>query len=90
MDQGARRAGAAVSDVRDPDIIRQEIAETRHELGDAVEELAAKTDVKARAREKLGELKRAAAELPQRAREHPGVTVAVAATVLLLAVLRSH
>lgn len=73
--------------VRDPDIIRQEIAETRQELGDAVEELAAKTNVKARAREKLTELRSAAAALPQHARRHPGVAVAVVAAVLATVVL---
>jgi phage shock protein A len=76
-----------VSDIRDPDIIRQEIAETREELGEAVEELAAKTDVKARAQEKLTKLRHSAAQLPQRAREHPAVTVGVAATAILLVVV---
>ena len=76
-----------MSGVRDPDIIRQDIAETRQELGEAVEELAAKTDVKARAREKLTDLQHAAGALPQRAREHPGATVAVAASVIALVVL---
>lgn len=76
-----------MSDIRDPDTIRQEIAETRHELGEAVEELAAKTDVKARAREKFNELRHAAAQLPDRARERPGVTVAAAATAIVLVVL---
>lgn len=88
MDQGARRTRAAVS-VRDPDTIRQEIAETRQELGEAVEELAAKTDFKARTREKLTELRHAAAQLPDRARERPAVTVAVAATsIVLIALVR--
>ena len=72
---------------RDPDTIRQEIAETREELGEAVEELAAKTDFKARAREKLTELRHAAAQLPDRARERPAATVAVAATATVLVVL---
>jgi phage shock protein A len=76
-----------VSGVRDPDIIRQEIAETRHELGEAVEELAAKTDVKARAREKLTGLQQAAGTLPERAREHPGATVAVTASAIAVVVL---
>ncbi len=73
--------------VRDPDTIRQEIAETRQELGEAVEELAAKTDVKARGREKLTELRHAAAQLPGRARERPAVAVALAATTIVLIVL---
>ena len=75
-----------MSDVRDPDIIRHEIEETRHELGEAVEELAAKTDVKSRAREKLDELKN---EAPKWVREHPAVVAAVAATVLVIVVRRS-
>ena len=73
--------------VRDPDTIRQEITETRQELGEAVEELAAKTDVKARAREKLTDLQRVAGRLPQRARKHPGPTLGVVASVVALIVL---
>ena len=40
--------------------LRAEIEDTREELGDTVEALAAKTDVKTRAREKADELKRSA------------------------------
>lgn len=69
-----------MSDVRDPDTIRREIAQTREELGAAVEELAAKTDVKARAREKLDALK-------QSARAHPLPVVAFAVTVVVLVVV---
>ena len=93
MDQGPRGARAAVSeraavsDIRDPDIIRQEIAETRQELGAAVEELAAKTDVKARARQKLTALRHAAAQLPERARERPAVAFSVAAAAIALIVV---
>ena len=76
-----------MSDIRDPDIIRQEIAETRQELGEAVEELAAKMDVNARAREKLTELRQAAAGLPERARERPGIAVGVAAAAIALIVV---
>jgi phage shock protein A len=86
VDQSSRGARTAVS-IRDPDTIRQEIAETREELGDAVEELAAKTDVKARMREQLTELRHSAAQLPDRARERPAVTVAVATTAIALIVL---
>jgi phage shock protein A len=75
-----------VSDTRNPDVIRQEIAETREELGEAVEELAAKTNVKARAREKLTEVRNTAAQLPERARERPAVTVAAVATAIALVV----
>jgi len=38
----------------DPEALRAEIAQTRADLGDTVEALAAKTDVKARARETAG------------------------------------
>jgi hypothetical protein len=41
-----------MSTARDPEQIREEIEETRRELGDTVEALAAKADVKALAREK--------------------------------------
>jgi ElaB/YqjD/DUF883 family membrane-anchored ribosome-binding protein len=40
-----------------PDEIRAEIQETREELGDTVEALAAKTDVKAQARQRVEEVK---------------------------------
>jgi hypothetical protein len=70
-----------VSDLRDPEIIRHEIAETRNELGEAVEQLAAKTNVKARVREKT-------ATLAQKAREHPGAAAAAGVTLLALLLLR--
>lgn len=73
--------------VRDPDLIRQEIEQTRHELGEAVEELAAKTDVKARAQEKLKETRSSAAQLPTKARERPAVALAVVAGATLVAVV---
>ncbi|MBV9049320.1 MAG: DUF3618 domain-containing protein, partial [Solirubrobacterales bacterium] len=37
MDQGSRQAGPAIADMRDPEIIKQEIEQTRHELGELVE-----------------------------------------------------
>jgi hypothetical protein len=40
-----------------PDTLRAEIDETRRDLGDTVEALAAKTDVKARASDRVDELK---------------------------------
>jgi Protein of unknown function (DUF3618) len=46
--------------------LRVEIEETREELGDTVEALAAKTDVKTRARERADELKRTAEQKKQR------------------------
>jgi hypothetical protein len=41
----------------EPDAIRQEIAATRQRMGDTVEALAYKTDFKARAREKIAEVR---------------------------------
>jgi chromosome segregation ATPase len=45
---------------RGPEEIREEIEQTREELGETVEALAAKTDVKAQARSRIEELKRRA------------------------------
>ncbi|WP_333773471.1 DUF3618 domain-containing protein [Streptomyces sp. IBSBF 3136] len=44
-----------------PEELREQIENTRHELGDTVQALAAKTDVKARAQEKAAEIKDQAA-----------------------------
>jgi hypothetical protein len=68
-----------VTGPRDPAVIREEIVETREELGEAVEALAAKANVKARAREKLG-------HASNRARERPTMAIAVAAGFLVVAV----
>ena len=58
MDQDTRTAGPPVDDEpRTPEQIRAEIEQTREEVGDTVEALAAKTDVKARARDRVDELK---------------------------------
>jgi ElaB/YqjD/DUF883 family membrane-anchored ribosome-binding protein len=57
----------------DPQALRAEIERTRHELGETVAALAEKTDVKARAREKVAEVRHAVderrAELMSRARQ---------------------
>jgi hypothetical protein len=45
---------------KSPEQLRAEIQETREDLGDTVEALAAKTDVKRRARERADELKSSA------------------------------
>ena len=45
---------------KSPEQLRAEIEETREDLGDTVEALAAKTDVKTRARERAEEMKRSA------------------------------
>jgi Protein of unknown function (DUF3618) len=61
VDQDPRTAGAAVSageaGERTPEEIQADIERTREELGDTVEALAAKTDVKARAHERVEEIK---------------------------------
>ena len=67
MDQDERAEGAAVSasaagpdpaqETRSPDEIRADIEQTREEVGDTVEALAAKSDVKAQARGKVDEIK---------------------------------
>ena len=46
-----------MSTAKDPEQIQREIEETRRELGDTVEALAAKADVKALAHEKIGRAK---------------------------------
>jgi len=45
-----------------PEELRREIAQTREELGETAAALAGKTDVKARAREKVEDLKQTAAQ----------------------------
>ena len=50
--QGAGRS-QQVSEARDADAIREEIESTRKDLGDTVEALSAKTDVKAQAKRKV-------------------------------------
>jgi Protein of unknown function (DUF3618) len=59
QDKGQERT--AVED-RTPEQLRQDIEQTRTDLGDTVAALAAKTDVKARAKEKVDEIKHATAE----------------------------
>ena len=64
MDQDERAEGAAMStadntqETRSPEEIRADIDQTREEVGDTVEALAAKTDVKAQARARVEEIKR--------------------------------
>ncbi|WP_134041886.1 DUF3618 domain-containing protein [Streptomyces bluensis] len=73
MPQPPRSAGA-----KGPDELRQQIAMTRHQLGDTVEELVAKTDVKARARAQVADLKGSASHAAHSVRERvPRVTRAV-------------
>ena len=56
MGEESSTSGSAVSvEARDPDKIRQEIEATRQELGDTIEALAEKTDVRAQAKHKIEE-----------------------------------
>jgi hypothetical protein len=55
--RGAPAAGEAATGTRDPDEIQREIEQTRGELGDTVEALAHKADVKAQTRQKLQDTK---------------------------------
>lgn len=60
-----------------PEEIRRDIEETREDLGDTVDALSAKTDVKARAKEKVGEQ---LDQLATRTREQPFLYLGAAAT----------
>jgi hypothetical protein len=74
------RTGVGEKPPSDPEHVRQEIEETREDLGDTVEALAAKADVKARTQER-------AEELGQQARENPtplAIGGAVAGVLLIL------
>jgi ElaB/YqjD/DUF883 family membrane-anchored ribosome-binding protein len=60
QDQGT--AGAPVTEAKDPEQLREEIEDTRRELGDTVEALAAKADVKARMQDKVESTKESVAQ----------------------------
>lgn len=63
--QDARTGDAddqAQSEQKSPEQLREEIEQTRVELGDTVEALAAKTDVKAQARDRVNALNEAASQ----------------------------
>lgn len=83
MDEATRASGPAVEtgqdDTRSPEEIRASIEQTRRELGDTVEELAAKTDVKAHAKAKVEEVKQSRAPL---------IAAGVVALVIVGVVLR--
>ena len=60
MDEATRTSGPEVDDQqeqRSPEEIRADIEDTRGELGDTVEQLAAKTDVKGQAKAKVESVK---------------------------------
>jgi hypothetical protein len=76
---GTARSSVAANS-NDPEQIRDEIEATRRELGDTVEALAAKADVKARVREKVHDTKASAAQKIGKAREASPDSVSSAAT----------
>jgi len=76
--------GAPVSE-DDPDEIRAQIEETRHELGETVEALAAKVDVKAQVKDKVEATKEA---LEQQARRRPGAFLGAGVAMLVAFVAR--
>jgi len=72
-------AGADTSAVPDdPEQIRQDIERTREQLGETVEALVAKTDVKARAKERAGQLSQTLKEKTALAKEQTTARVAQA------------
>jgi len=95
MDQDERAEGAAMStdnveETRSPEEIRADIEQTREEVGDTVEALAAKTDVKAQARGRIDEVKaKAKSSTPEsgqqvvaKVRENPAPVVLGAAVLV--------
>ena len=76
--------GRAAVETGDPEQIRAEIEETRQELGDTIAALSAKTDVKARAKERIEETKAALAgkreQITGKAREISPDSAAAAAS----------
>ncbi|NSC22468.1 DUF3618 domain-containing protein [Streptomyces albus subsp. chlorinus] len=79
--------GAAQS----PEELRVQVEETRRELGDTVEALAARADVKAQARQKAtrlkGQVSDTAHTVGEKTRSNPGVPVAAGAAVAALALV---
>jgi len=75
MGEDPGTVGAPVEAAKDPELIREQIEATRRELGDTVEALVAKPDVKAHARERIARTKES---LP-----NPVVLGAAAAVVVL-------
>ncbi len=53
MGEDAGTGGSGVTEAQDPEAIKEQIEATREELGDTVEALASKTDVKAQAKRKV-------------------------------------
>jgi Protein of unknown function (DUF3618) len=75
MGEDPGTVGAPVEAAKDPAEIREEIEATRRELGDTVEALAAKADVKAHVRDRV---ERTKASLP------PPVVLGVVAALVVV------
>lgn len=59
MGEEQSQVGTSVeNEQKSPDELRREIEETRQDLGDTAAALAEKTDIRARAKEKIGDVKR--------------------------------
>jgi hypothetical protein len=69
MDGESSAGGAGVSASEDPEQLREEIEATRQELGDTVEALAHKTDVKAQVSEQVDQTKAQVQERIEHTRE---------------------
>jgi hypothetical protein len=81
MGEDPGTTGAPVAtDSKDPEQIREEIEATRQELGDTVEAVAYKADVKARLRDKIGSTRDSAAVKLGMARAASPASVASGAT----------
>jgi chromosome segregation ATPase len=82
----------------DPEVLREQIEQTRDELGDTVEALAQKADVKAQARARIDEGKEhlrdygqqaqaQAAQATEQAKERPAILAAAIGGLIALLVL---
>jgi predicted RNA-binding protein Jag len=77
VDQDTRAAGPPVEGERTPEQIQADIERTREEVGDTVEALAHKTDVKAQVHERVEEVKaNVKAKTPASAQQGAGTVVA--------------
>jgi len=79
MGEDPGTVGAPVAAASDPEQIRRQIEATRRDLGDTIEALAAKTDVKAHVRKRI---ERTKASLPS-----PAVLGVAAAAVVVVGVV---
>ncbi|MGP3977496.1 DUF3618 domain-containing protein [Streptomyces sp. 8N114] len=70
-----------------PEELRAQVEETRRELGETVEALAARADVKAQGRRKAAEFKSKAQRAAKTTRGSPSVPVAAAGAALVALVL---